>query len=34
MLQPQCFTAGWLKQQAEAIGSRNPVMLEKAIVAL
>ncbi|MBI2924104.1 MAG: nucleotidyl transferase AbiEii/AbiGii toxin family protein [Verrucomicrobia bacterium] len=34
MLHPQCFTAQWLKQQAEAIGSRNPVMLEKAIVAL
>ncbi len=34
MLQPRCFTAQWLKQQAEAIGSRNPVMLEQAIVAL
>ena len=34
MLHRQCFTAEWLKQQAEAIGSRNPVMLEKAIVAL
>ncbi len=34
MLHPQCFTQQWLKQQAQAIGSRNPVMLEKAIVAL
>src|SRR5438105_11148326 len=34
MLHPQCFTSEWLKQQAEAVGSRNPVMLEKAIVAL
>jgi predicted nucleotidyltransferase component of viral defense system len=34
MLHPQCFTSRWLKRQAEAIGSRNPVMLEKAIVAL
>lgn len=34
MLHPQCFTAEWLKQQAEAIGSRNAGMLEKAIVAL
>lgn len=34
MLHPQCFTAQWLEQQAAAMGSRNPVMLEKAIVAL
>jgi hypothetical protein len=34
MVHAQCFTKGWLKRQAEAIGSRNPVMLEKAIVAL
>src|SRR6266540_2661014 len=34
MLHPQCFTNDWLRRQAEAIGSRNPVMLEKAIVAL
>lgn len=34
MLHPQCFTAAWLKQHAEAVGARNPVMLEKAIVAL
>lgn len=34
MLHPQCFTQDWLKQQTQAIGSRNPVMLEKAIVAL
>ncbi len=34
MIHPQCFTKEWLKWQAEAIGSRNPVMLEKAIVAL
>jgi len=34
MIHPQCFTNEWLKRQAEAVGSRNPVMLEKAIVAL
>src|SRR5881628_2787867 len=34
MIHPQCFTKEWLKRQAEAIGSRNPVMLEKAIVAI
>src|SRR6266567_2568432 len=34
MLNPRCFTQPWLKQQSEAIRSRNPVMLEKAIVAL
>ena len=34
MLHPQCFTAQWLKQKAEAIGSRNSGMVEKAVVAL
>src|SRR5216684_6021961 len=34
MIHSQCFTKEWLKHQAKAIGSRNPVMLEKAIVAL
>lgn len=34
MLHPQCFTREWLQRQAEAIGSRNLVMMEKAIVAL
>src|SRR5436190_24308810 len=34
MLHPQCFTKEWLKHQAEAVGSQNLVMLEKAIVAL
>src|SRR2546422_6491913 len=34
MLHPQCFTKEWLKLQAEAVGSKNRVMLEKAIVAL
>ena len=34
MLHPQCFTTEWLRQQAAVIGSPNPVMLEKAIVAL
>ena len=34
MIHPQCFTIEWLRQQAETIGSPNPVMLEKAIVAL
>ena len=34
MIHPQCFTKEWLRRQAEAIGSSNPVMLEKAIIAL
>src|SRR5436190_12963021 len=34
MLHPQCFTKEWLKHQAEAVGSQNLVMLEKAIVAI
>jgi hypothetical protein len=34
MIHPQCLTKEWLQQQAEAIRSTNPVMLEKAIVAL
>jgi hypothetical protein len=34
MLHPQCFTIDWIRQQAAAIGSNNPVMLEKATVAL
>src|SRR5262249_46849108 len=34
MLHPKCFTIDWIRQQAEIIRSRNPVMLEKATVAL
>src|SRR6266436_2100427 len=34
MLHPHCFTREWLGHQAEAIGCRNAVMLEKAIIAL
>lgn len=34
MLHPQCFTIEWIRRKAEAIGSINPVMLEKATVAL
>ena len=34
MIHPQCFTKEWLTEQAAAVGSRNPVMLEKAIIAL
>jgi hypothetical protein len=34
MLHPQCFTTEWLGRQSEAIGSPNPVMLEKATLAL
>ncbi len=34
MLRPQCFTKEWLKRQAEAVGSRNVGMLEKATIAL
>jgi hypothetical protein len=34
MLHPQCFTHGWLKLQTAALGCRNPIMVEKAIVAL
>lgn len=34
MIHPQCFTIDWIKQQAKAIGSPIPIMLEKAIVAI
>ena len=34
MIHPRCFSTEWLKRQAETVGSSNPVMLEKAIVAL
>ena len=34
MLHPQCFTTEWVRHQAQAVGSPNPVMLEKAIIAL
>lgn len=34
MIHPQCFTKDWLIRHAEAIRATNPVMLEKAIVAL
>ena len=34
MLHPQCFTKEWVNRQGKAIGSANPVMLEKAIVAM
>jgi hypothetical protein len=34
MIHPQCFTTEWVRRQAEVAGSPNPVMLEKAIIAL
>ena len=34
MLHPQCFTREWVDRQGKAIGAANPVMLEKAIVAI
>jgi hypothetical protein len=34
MIAAACFQRDWITRQAQAIGSRNPVMLEKAIVAL
>jgi NTP pyrophosphatase (non-canonical NTP hydrolase) len=34
MINPQCFTIDWINRQTEIVGSANPVMLEKATVAL
>ena len=34
MISRECFQREWILHQARAAGSRNPVMLEKAIVAL
>jgi hypothetical protein len=34
MLNPHSFSAEWLKLHQEAIGAQNPIMLEKAIMAL
>ena len=34
MIAPKCFTKAWLDEQKEALGSRNPILLEKAILAL
>lgn len=34
MIALQCFDRDWITRQAKVTGSRNPVMLEKAIVAL
>jgi hypothetical protein len=34
MIARQCFERQWVRQQASQIRCRNPVMLEKAIVAL
>src|SRR5580658_5203029 len=34
MISPECFQRAWFLRQARATGSRNPVMLEKAIVSL
>ncbi len=34
MINNKCFTEEWIKAKSAAIGSRNPVMLEKATLAL
>jgi hypothetical protein len=34
MINSKCFAEDWIKDKAALIGSRNPVMLEKATVAL
>jgi hypothetical protein len=34
MIARQCFVNEWVRAKASEIGCRNPVMLEKAIVAL
>jgi len=34
MIDPKCFTKEWIDQQREALKSRNPILLEKAILAL
>jgi hypothetical protein len=34
MLNPDCFSRAWITRQSRILGCRNPIMLEKAIVAL
>ncbi len=34
MLNPLSFSRAWIDRQSQALGCRNPIMLEKAIVAL
>ncbi len=34
MLAPKCFTREWIERWSEDLDCRNPVMVEKAIVAL
>ena len=34
MIARQCFVNQWVRTKASEIGCRNPIMLEKAIVAL
>src|SRR3990172_5719275 len=34
MISPGCFEKAWVLKKASEIGCRNPVMLEKTIVAL
>jgi hypothetical protein len=34
MISPKCFERNWVLEKASEIGCRNPVMLEKSIVAL
>ena len=34
MISPQCFEKQWVFKKASEIGCRNPVMLEKSIIAL
>ena len=33
MISPECFSREWILRQSREVGSRNPVMLEKATVA-
>jgi hypothetical protein len=34
MIDPECFTMDWIEKQRRIVGCSNPVLLEKAIVAL
>ena len=34
MISPKCFERQWVLEKAAELGCRNPVMLEKSIVAL
>jgi hypothetical protein len=34
VIDPKCFTTAWLETQRRVMGCRNPILLEKAILAL